>query len=122
MRNLNANEPCYVILLDYTGAFEKVLHDILKAKLNVLGIIRNLCQSLADFLRNRTQFVVCCWIESVPVPVTFGVVQRSVAGPQLFAIMVNDLTQQVISLDIVLYADDGQGVGRVCSKQDCKRN
>ena len=43
------------------------------------------------------------------------------AGPLLFVIMVNDLAQQATSLDIVLYADDGKGVGRACSKQDCKR-
>ena len=60
-------------------------------------------------------------VESVPIPVTYGVVQGSVAGPLLFAIMVNDLEQQATSLDIVLYADDGKVVGRAYSKQDCKR-
>ena len=35
--------------------------------------------------------------------------------------MGNDLAQQATSLDIVLYADDGKGVGRACNKQDCKR-
>ena len=35
--------------------------------------------------------------------------------------MVNDLAQQATLLDIVLYADNGKGVGRACSKQNCKR-
>ena len=57
-RNLNANEPCDLILLDFTRAFDKISHDILKIKLNALGITGNLYQWLADFLKNRTQFVV----------------------------------------------------------------
>ena len=121
VRNLHANEPCGLILLDFTRAFDKVSHDILKVKLNALGITGNLYQWLADFLKKRTQFVMCYGVESVPVPVTSGVVQGSVAGPLLFAIMINDLAQQATSLDIVLYADDVKGVGRACSKQDCKR-
>ena len=64
---------------------------------------------------------MCYGVESVPVQVTSGVVQGSVAGLLLFAVVVNDLAQQATSLNIVLYADDGKGEGRAYNKQDCKR-
>ena len=50
-RNLNANEPCDLILLEFTRAFDKVSLDILKVKLNALGITGNLYQWLVDFLK-----------------------------------------------------------------------
>ena len=79
--HLNANESCDVLLFDFSRVFDKVSHDILRAKLTSLGISGKLLAKFANFLCNRTQFISYDGVVSSPVSVIFGVVQGSVVGP-----------------------------------------
>ena len=106
-RYLNVAEPCDVILLDF---------------LSSIGISGELLAWPRDFLSNRTQFVFYQGAVSFLVAVESGVVQGSVIGPLLFTVMINDLPQQLTSLQMVLFADDGKAVGKASSQLDCQRN
>ena len=112
---LNDRTPCGLFLLDFTRASDKVSHSILLNKLISLGISSKLYQWLADFLRDRSQFVSYCGISAESVPVKSGVIQGSVAGPQLFNVMISDLPQCASSMGLILHADDGKAVGSASS-------
>ena len=43
-------------------------------------------------------------------------------GPQLFTMMINDLPKCVVTMRMVLYADDGEVVGKASSLLDCELN
>ena len=121
-RYLNAAKSCDVILLDFARAFDKVSHRVLMSKLSSIGIYGELLAWLRDFMSNRTQFIFYQGAVSSPIAVESGVVQRSAIGLLLFTVMINDLPQQVTSLQMALFADDGKAVGKASSQPDCQRN
>ena len=43
-------------------------------------------------------------------------------SPLLFTVTINDLSQQVTSLHLVLFTDDGTAVGKASNQLDCQRN
>jgi ribonuclease P/MRP protein subunit RPP40 len=88
---LNASEACDVVFIDFAKVFDKVSHYVLQSKLAIVGVTGKLHAWLTDFLNNRTQRVIYQGVKSAPVRVSSGVVQGSVLGPLLFAIMVSDL-------------------------------
>ena len=92
------------------------------SKLSSIDISGELLAWLRDFLSNRTQFVFYLGAVSSPLAVESGVVQGSVIGPLLFTVMINDLPQQVTSLQMVLFADESKTVGKASSQLDCQRN
>ena len=57
---LKARKPRDIFFLDSIRAFEKVSHRILQNTLVSLGISGKLYQWLADFIRDRSQFVSYC--------------------------------------------------------------
>ena len=70
----------------------------------------------------RTQPVVLDGQASDPVPVLSGVPQRSVVGPVLFLIFINDLPDNIKS-SVRLFADDcadAQARQRICCSQTPK--
>ena len=71
---------CDVILLDFTMAFDKVPHGVIKQKLANLGIVAQLLDWIINFLSERTQVVTHGGAASAPVPVTSGVIQGLVVN------------------------------------------
>ena len=118
---LNAKIPCDNVMLDFCRAFDKVNHDVFRDKLFLLGIQGKLCDWISDFLHDRTQFVSYCNVESASIRVTSGIVQGSMLGPKLFNVYINDLSQQVESVHMLLYADDGKTVSMASDLQNCLR-
>lgn len=93
-----------VVALDIAGAFDRVWHAGLLAKLHAKGIQGELLVLLKDYLRDRTLQVVVNGQSSGPSPVLASVPQGSVLGPVLWNIYIDDLLRQLST--VAAYADD----------------
>lgn len=93
------------VFLDMSKAFNKVWHDGLLFKLKSYGVQGELFSVLENYLKNRQQRVVLNGQHSTWKDVLAGFPQRSVLGPLLFLIYINDLPNNLVS-STKLFADD----------------
>ena len=93
------------IYLDFQKAFDNVPHHRLFTKLKGYGISGNILEWIKNFLSERKQKVVLNGSNSKWTDVTSGIPQRSVLGPILFTIYINDLSDVVQNV-AKLFADD----------------
>lgn len=110
-----------VLYFDFKKAFDRVNNDILLAKLNALGFAPSLLRLLADYLRDRQQYVRLGIYESTSYHTRSGVSQGSILGPLLFILMVNDLPDVVRHAQCLLYADDLKLYTTIHSMADCNK-
>ena len=97
-----------VIYIDFSRAFDSVVHTKLIYKLSNFGISGDLLQWIEAFLTNRQQCVVVEHCFSTFIPVLSGVAQGSVIGPLLFILYVDDICSICVGSNIIhkLFADD----------------
>ena len=107
------------ILLDFSKALDKNIHEKRIIFFHKYGIRKNTLQWIRSFLSNRFQQVVNENEKSDTVPVTSGVPQGSVLGPILFLIYINDLPESVRSR-VRLFTDDTAVYLAVSSLQDAQ--
>ena len=101
---LDSGRPSLVIALDIAGAFDRVWHKGLLAKIEQLGITGQVLELLSNYLQGRSLKVVVNGRTSAAHPVEASVPQGSILGPLLWNIYFNDLLQ---SLPVAsAYADD----------------
>ena len=93
------------LFLDISKAFDKVWHDGLIYKLNVMVYLETYLIFWENYLHNRYQRVVLNGTNSDWRSIEAGVPQGSVLGPLLFLVYINDLTDN-ISSEMRLFADD----------------
>ena len=103
--NLNDRSQTDLIIMDFSKAFDEVCHKKLLAKLEYYGIRFDTIHWIPGFLNNREQCVVIDSNQSLYLPVLSGVPQRSVIGPILFVMYINDLPEYVQST-VHLFADN----------------
>lgn len=101
---LDAGKATAVVALDIEGAFDKVWHAGLLAKLRAAGVDGPLLLLFGDYLRERNLKVVIDGQESEQHAVRSGVPQGSCLGPLLWNIYINDLLHLIPSVRD--YADD----------------
>ena len=108
-----------VIYIDFSHAFDSVVHSKLLYKLTSLGITGLLLEWINSFLSNRIQCVVLEHCFSDWCPVISGVPQGSVLGPVLFILFINDISS-ICSGDVnhQLFADDLKLYTNVLSNLD----
>ena len=78
MTSQNNGEATDVIYFDYAKAFDSVIHSKLLHKLYAYGIRDDLLKWFENFLSSHTQAVTINGVLSDFLPVTSGVIQRSV--------------------------------------------
>jgi len=106
--SLHSRQPEDTIYVDFSCAFDSVVHAKLIFKLHNLGVGGLLLGWIATFLSNRSQIVVVEHCFSQSSPVKSGVPQGSVLGPVLFILFVNDIAGLGETNDVTLklFADD----------------
>ena len=96
-----------VVFLDVSKAIDSVDHGLLLSKLSQCGAVSSTLQWLKSYLSNRSQCSVIAGTKSQPLPITAGVPQGSVLGPNLFSVHINDLPSVFSSnCTTILFADD----------------
>ena len=101
---LDAGRPSLVIALDIAGAFDRVWHKGLLAKLEQFGITGQLLKLFSSYLQGRSLRVVVSGCTSATHPVKASVPQGSILGPILWNVYFNDLLQSLSLMSA--YADD----------------
>ena len=101
----NGSGTTRAVALDIFKAFDRVWHADLLHKLRSYGISGQIFGLISSFLSNRRLRVVLDGKSSQEYPVNAGVPQRSILGPTLFLLYINDLPDDVIC-NIAIYADD----------------
>ena len=116
-KSLDQGVPIDVVYMDLPKAFDTVPHKCLLYKIEYYGITGNLLRWIAGFLSNRRQCVVLNGKKSSWQDVKSGVPQRSILGPLLFLVYVNDLPRS-ISSQVFLFADDTKLIRSICTLAD----
>ena len=93
------------MFLDIEGAFDKIWHKGLLAKLNQISIEGKFLKLFESYLTNRQQIVVIDGEKSKTKNLSAGCPQGSKLGPLLFIIFINDI-QKDLESEILLFADD----------------
>ena len=81
---LNKGGQCDVLALDFSKAFDKVLHACLYQKLSHYGVRGSILSWLQAFLTDRSQYVILDNMKSYATPVHLVVPQGTVLAPLLF--------------------------------------
>ena len=116
----NNGEATDVIYLDYAKAFDSVIFSKLLHKLYSYGIRDDILKWFENFLGSRTQAVAINGVLSDFLPITSGVIQESVCGPQLFKLYINDLPEDIPStVKVYLFADDTKLTKVIRTIADC---
>jgi hypothetical protein len=107
-----------VVLLDYSKAFDRVLHDGIIDALIRLRAPQEAIQWVYSYLVGRCQRVVSGNVMSEWTEVSSGVPQGSVLGPFLFAALIDSLKPQSPSVTYIKFADDVTPLIPIRSPQD----
>ena len=94
------------LFINLSKAFDTLSFDILLQKLNYYGIAGVILKLLANYLRNRKQYVVFNNHNSEITDIRCGVPQGSILGPLFFPICINDLKNANNKCKFFMYADD----------------
>ena len=94
------------VFVDLQKAFDTVDHQILLAKLSHYGIRGVSNDWFKSYLSNRNQYVSINGFDSGLTTINCGVPQRSVLGPLLFLLYINDLNQAIKFCKVHHFADD----------------
>lgn len=94
------------IYTDFSKAFDRVNHDLLLKKLDLMGLSYICLKWIKSYLIDRKQSVRLNNTRSSGIDVLSGVPQGSHLGPILFSLFINDMPTVIQFSNILMYADD----------------
>ena len=103
---LDKSEYFIGVFLDFSKAFDTVNFETLYSKLECYGIRGAALEWIKNYLYERKQFVVFDEQKSDMLKIQCGVPQRSILGPLLFLLYVNDIANVSNVLFPLLFAGD----------------
>jgi len=103
---LHENKSIISIFIDFKKAFDTVQPSVLLDKMYFYGIRGCIHDWFRSYLCNRTQNTVFNDTFSACKPVNLGAPQRTILGPILFLLYINDICNDFHSLNTILFADD----------------
>jgi hypothetical protein len=103
---LETNSYVRCLLIDFSKAFDIVDHQILANKLSQLDLHPSTLNWIISFLSNRNQITKIGTNYSTSQKINRGIVQGSVLGPTLYAVMKTDLRSKSKLNIIFKFADD----------------
>ena len=103
--SLDRSEEVCIVACDIKGAFDRVWHNGLFAKLRSKGVSGMLLTWLQSYLHGRPIKVVLSGQSSDVSPINASVPQGSILGPLLFSVFIDDLVDNCEN-QLYLYADD----------------
>ena len=80
----------YIFQLDFSAAFDRVIHSGLLFKLKSIGVCGSVMSICREFLSNRRQRVVVDGATSEWIQIVSGVPQGNVLGPLLFILYISE--------------------------------
>lgn len=106
---LDEGKVSFLILLDFSKAFDTVVHSTLYLKLSqIYNFSPCAIKLISSYLTGRVQAVEINHALSGFLPIVSGVPQGSILGPLLFSLYVNELPTRIRHCSIHMYADDVQ--------------
>ena len=108
LKTIDEGKYTGAVFLDLTKAFDTVNHKILLSKLSYYGFQEASYDLLCNYVSDRQQRVLFNGELSDWETVSIGVPQRSILGPLLFALYINDLPIVIKDSFLDLYADDAE--------------
>ena len=119
-KTLDSGGQTDLIYLDMAKAFDRVPHEKLVYKLEMIGLRSPLLAWIKDYLTNRRHRVIIEGTASDWKPVTSGVPHGSIIGPILFLFYVNDIMENLSAgTSFLLYADDAKCARVINDLNDC---
>ena len=105
-KNLDKNFVVGAVLTGLSKAFDCMPHDLLTAKLSTCNFNNEALSYIYSYLTNRRQCVRINNTNSQFETIISGVLQRSIFGPILFNLSINDLFFFVALASLYNFADD----------------
>ena len=108
-----SNTYVRMLFVDFSSAFNTVIHHTLIRKLGNLGLGSSLCAWIWDFLRNRPQRVRMGDRTSSTLTLNTGTPQGCVLSPLLYSLFTHDCSPIHPTNTIIKFADDTTIVGLI---------